>query len=777
MTNTIYQFSRNYELVKQSKCFGIDLGTTSTLFCYIDSKNIDLKKTVKIPVTFLSVKQFSPFEIHPTIDDVKTASIVAIHNGRPYIGYNLYFLKGHKDFIYKKNMFYHWKLDLGIDEYIMYPDAIIEGLNMPFKIAGGILKYIKRQHYDKEKLYNTIITVPASFQANQRLDVIKAAELADINTTENMLIDEPNAAFLGYFNRLDDFEKQKWANEVRNKNILIIDFGGGTLDLSLLNVDFRKDTGIAISNIAISRFNDLGGQDIDHLIAEEILYPIFKNKYNNHEYLSNIELAEVILPQLAVIGENLKTGICNKISLFVGDSKITKEKLEKTIYNQDNCKIFFNEQEIELGNIRINGIEFDELFNKIYIGKNYQFKFIDKTITTIGNSINQIIEKANFTLLDIQYVLYVGGSSHNPLIKHYTVEKLSQAFSLITSEPDKLVAEGAAVYSYFLNVHNVSLIKPITSETIGVMIKDNRFHPIIEKGMPLPQDVTIPDFKLQTNLIDRIEIPVCINAIDFSIGTITCNLNKFYDIDTDIKINATITPDKIFKIKVYADNDLIGNGVFENPFSTNELTENEREIISLKREINKAKSDKNLKNEKENLRSLIFRYFDIENYLSCIEHSELYLKKFDDQDATILNYLFCSLNRIGRNIAAKDAILKAIQIRPDESTFHYNYSILLDDSEALKYLDSLKESLKNNKGIKCRIIILKNKLGIDVKKDAMEIVNEYKENPSNFSSFEKSTQLIKIFKIVNEPYSFIPPTDNSKKIDSKYLLDTNNLPF
>src|SRR5690606_37983418 len=105
---------------------------------------------------------------------------------------------------------------------------------------------------------------------------LKAAEMAKIETRENILIDEPNAAFLGFFNRLSTDEKQIWAKEVKNKNVLVIDFGGGTLDLSILNVDFRQDKGITISNRAISRYNDLGGQDIDMLIAEEFLVPKLK---------------------------------------------------------------------------------------------------------------------------------------------------------------------------------------------------------------------------------------------------------------------------------------------------------------------------------------------------------------------------------------------------------------------------------------------------------------------------------------------------------------------
>jgi hypothetical protein len=66
-------------------------------------------------------------------------------------------------------------------------------------------------------------------------------------------------------------------------------------------------------------------------------------------------------------------------------------------------------------------------------------------------------------------------------------QKKLNAIPLSSHEPDKLVAEGAAVHFIFLNIHNISLIKPITSD-IGVGLKDNRFYPIIEKGKILPQE-------------------------------------------------------------------------------------------------------------------------------------------------------------------------------------------------------------------------------------------------------------------------------------------------
>jgi molecular chaperone DnaK len=773
--------SENHNLSTEKKCYGIDLGTTNTLMCVVDSANVDLKNNNRIPIQFVKIKQESPFEFNPTIEDEKVASIVGIHNGKPFVGNNLYHLKGHPEFEFKKNIFYHWKLELGIDHHPMYPNAVSEKLNMPYKIAGGILNYIRKSHFQENSLSNTIITVPASFQANQRKDVLKAAEMAKISTSDNMLIDEPNAAFLGYFNRLSNDEKTIWARDVKNKNVLIIDFGGGTLDLSILNVDFRKDKGITISNRAISRYNDLGGQDIDTLIAEELLVPIFKNLYDGFDVADISDIKDVILPQLALIGEGLKIGISNKLSLKAVDQDVNSISIDSIIYTHDDCRIKYNGIEFNLGSITITANQFKDLFVKLFRGKNYEFKYIDKTISTISTSITDIIDKAELGLDEINYVLFVGGSSFNPFLHSLCCEKLSKSIALTSHEPDKLVAEGAAVYSYFLNVHNISLISPITSDTIGILLKGNRFFPILERGVSLPQNVNIPDFRLQTNIASEVVVPVCINGADFPIGEIRSILNSFYPIDSIVKIEAEITIDKVFKMKVFVNDDLIGNAEFENPYAIGRQTEEEIEVNNLKRELNSAKLTKNLRKEKDILRKLIWKHYYVENHQGSLEAAEEYIKRFDDQDEWVWNIAYINNKCLGRFKAANKALNRALEINPKSADLHYNHSIFLRDSEndivALRYLENIQAEIKTENIIMLEIIILKNKLGYDITNDALKMVEQYKKSPTEFCVYSKEHLLGKIFKIANEPYAYIDPKTTKNNLDQSKYLDTNNLPF
>lgn len=766
-------------LSKDKKCYGIDLGTTTTLMCYVESSNVNLKNNTSVPVQFVKIVQESPLTYNASIESEKVASIVGIYNGRPYIGSNLYHLKGHPEFEYGKNLFYHWKVRMGIDE-IVYPDALSEKLNMPYKIAAGIMKYMRQMHVGDSPLSNTIITVPASFQANQRNDVLRAADMANIETAENMLIDEPNAAFLGYFNKLSVETKEEWARSVRNKNVLVVDFGGGTLDLSILNIDFRQDTGITISNRAISRYNDLGGQDIDTLIAEVLLVPLLKKVFTEFDESDVSDISKVIIPQLATIGEALKIGICDRLSLLAVDKFIDEVDIDAITFTTPDCSIKYNNDEYHLGDVTITANEFKNLFEKLFHGKSYTFKHIDKRVTSISSSISEIIEKTDLGLDEIHYVLFVGGSSYNPFLHAMCKEKLSNSKPLTTHEPDKLVAEGAAVYSYFWNVHNVSLITPITSDNIGVELKGDRFHPIIRSGQTLPYKVSLPHFVIPNSLIREIIVPVCINGVDFPIGEIRAKLKRIYSSDSIVKIEASLSIDKVFKMEVYVEDDLVADAEFENPYSTGKLNKEELAIYEHKKRLNKAKLTRNLREEKTALRQLIWKYSDIGNYRGVVECAEDYIKRFNDQDEGVWNMAYIGNKNLGRYTAAKKAIERALELEPQAGYLNYNYAVFLEDNSeeaALSFLEELNDDLKREQNVRCKTVILKHALNKDVEQDAMTIVNEYKSHPNNFSNFVKENLLSRVFRIVGEPYAFVAPRDDVEIKDQSKYLDTNNLPF
>jgi len=104
-----------------------------------------------------------------------------------------------------------------------------------------------------------VVTVPVSFQAAQRHDTLRAAELAGLEVQGVDLLDEPVAAFLDY---LVDHSQNLLPALETPKNLVVFDFGGGTCDVAVFQVKLsRGQDPIQIAPLTVSRYHRLGGGD------------------------------------------------------------------------------------------------------------------------------------------------------------------------------------------------------------------------------------------------------------------------------------------------------------------------------------------------------------------------------------------------------------------------------------------------------------------------------------------------------------------------------------
>jgi molecular chaperone DnaK (HSP70) len=129
------------------------------------------------------------------------------------------------------------------------------------------------------------VSIPASFEANQRKELIFALEQNGISINKQSLIDEPNAAFLSYLNESARGGGQLIESlKTASKNILVYDFGAGTCDVSILTIKLLQSN-LNSQNKAISRFMALGGDDIDRSIVKKVLF----NQITVNEALFNVK--------------------------------------------------------------------------------------------------------------------------------------------------------------------------------------------------------------------------------------------------------------------------------------------------------------------------------------------------------------------------------------------------------------------------------------------------------------------------------------------------------
>ncbi|KAF0189687.1 MAG: heat shock protein 70, partial [bacterium] len=182
------------------------------------------------------------------------------------------------------------------------------------EIGGYLLEFLHQSALDKNAMVasRVVVTVPASFQAAQRHDTLKAADLAGLHLTGGDLLDEPIAAFLDY---LITYRETFIKESTEPKSLIVFDFGGGTCDVALFRLQMpNRSRRLKTSPLAVSRYHRLGGGDIDAAIVYDVLIPqlVKENELSQFD-LTFEDKKKFLEPALLGIAEALKVGLCGEI--------------------------------------------------------------------------------------------------------------------------------------------------------------------------------------------------------------------------------------------------------------------------------------------------------------------------------------------------------------------------------------------------------------------------------------------------------------------------------
>jgi molecular chaperone DnaK (HSP70) len=334
----------------------------------------------------------------------------------------------------------------------------------PEEICACILREIKKMTSDylHKNVYKAVITVPAYFNDSQRQATLDAAKIAGLDVIK--LINEPTAAALAY-----GLGNKKWEKK-DGGNVIIYDFGAGTLDVSLMNIN----NGV-FRTIAVGGNVHLGGEDIDYLIMNHVMLDF--QKQNKIKDLKISKLAHIKLKNSAenakkILSTNKKAVICvddfyqNKRLYYV----ITRKILE-TICN--------------------------ELF-----------------IMCI-KPLNDVLESAGMSKNDIDDIILIGGSTKIPKLQklildffqNTNIKKLT-----VSTNPDEIVATGASIYGYIITHHedpfsdNLVLLD-ITPLSLGVETLQKQMTVIIPRNTVIPTKKT-KIFSTDTDYQDSVSIKI-----------------------------------------------------------------------------------------------------------------------------------------------------------------------------------------------------------------------------------------------------------------------------
>ena len=660
---------------------GIDFGTSTTVVSIASSKD------------GLETIQSNPVELNQKLYDgaiyksYKIPTMIGWYNNSLLVGEgaNQIKLKLKKD----KTLWHSFKMDLGMDMGALYPYSELNNekikLLNPKDVATLFFKYLKVQ-IEKYVQNNNLpaqieyaVSIPASFEANQRKDLLDSLHANEIMTEKQALIDEPNAAFLSYVSNAD-LKDDIYISEEYPTNILVFDFGAGTCDISILEVA-NSPKGYYSKNIAISRFEALGGNDIDKLIVEEILLPQFLEENNTHRSFFKTKEMKIIEERLEKPAELLKIKISEEISLF-SDNENFDDILSNDKIVSINHSVEFKTKKgvFRLSSPSMRYQEFVEI-NDRFTNTEVEYS-MDKSIFS---PVFSAMKKASLEIDDIDYVLFVGGSAKNHFMQQALKMYFNEAEYLIPGDLQVHVSSGAAIHSLMFNGYGKNIIDPITSEPILLIMKeeDEEYDRVLLKaGTTIPcETIVIDDLKPQRDGQTILELPLCIGSRDKLLHNIKIESHEAFTMDSKIQLEVSINADKMLVVNAVVDGKTMGIEPL-NPFRNQEVSVKEKQKFDAEKEYNKIISANKGKATRESLNALYTAYEKLGYHLQAAEMLEELYDKFG----------MGSLNNIGvaySRAGDENKALKFYEQDMDESP-----SAIVAGNIALKYKYSNQKQYK-----------------------------------------------------------------------------------
>lgn len=227
---------------------GIDLGTTNTV-----ASILEISREGELLPRVIDIGQFNE-DYEYIYDKILPSCLYVDESGNQYVGKIAQYMKAKKP----ERVIYNSKNYIGTPGYFWEID---KKLFSPEEVAALILKEAKQslEREIGEEIVNAVITVPASFNHDQIRATKKAAKMAGFDEQNTYFISEPTAALLDFINTEKKLPQNKRHLDFSQpRKMLVFDLGGGTCDVSILEVQMT-DKDFIVEEIAISSHTLVGG--------------------------------------------------------------------------------------------------------------------------------------------------------------------------------------------------------------------------------------------------------------------------------------------------------------------------------------------------------------------------------------------------------------------------------------------------------------------------------------------------------------------------------------
>lgn len=378
---------------------GIDLGTTNSLVAVYREAKVEL--------------------IPNSLGEFLTPSVVSIgEDGQVYVG------KIAKEMLITRPeyTFQEFKRNMGTD-YVYRAHGREYRAE---ELSALVLRSLKEdaERFLGESVREAVISVPAYFNDDKRCATKNAGALAGL--VVERLINEPSAVALKHHMENEEME-----------NFLIFDFGGGTLDVSMVEA---FDNMVEIR--AVSGDNYLGGKDFNELIAERF-------------YSENgLEKARLSPEEQGIV---------------LQEAEQLKRMLSRRNQADRTFKLGEKEYTMEMSNQQLIHIS-AELFKRMTV------------------PVKRVLNDSGMTWEEIDQVILAGGSSKMPVVRQY-IQSIAEAPVVVDNQPDESIALGvglaAAIKARTEEIRDM-VLTDICPFSLGMELYDGTFSPIIERNDTLP---------------------------------------------------------------------------------------------------------------------------------------------------------------------------------------------------------------------------------------------------------------------------------------------------
>lgn len=392
------------------------------------------------------------------------------------------------------------------------------------ELSSFVLRQLKEdaEYYLKQPVEEAVISVPAYFDDQRRKATKHAGELAGLKVER--IISEPTAAAVAY----GLYEK------TRNTRFLVFDLGGGTLDVSILEL-FENILEVR----AVAGDNYLGGEDFTGLLVEH--------------FLEKLNISE----------------------------KSLNEKTMRHVRKQaELCKISFGEQVSAVMSCKIGGEN-----RELEISLKEYTRMCEPLLAKIKKPVQRSLADARLKLSDIDEIVLVGGATRLPVVRDFII-KMFRKFPDTNMNPDEAVALGAAVQGAMKERNQAVkevILTDVCAFTLGTEVMITRedgkqegghFCPIIERNTVIPASRTESFYTVRDNQ-DKVTIQVLQGESRYAgnnllLGELSIDIPKAkageesvdvtytYDINSilEVEVKVNSTKEKMRKIIKNRDNQM-----------------------------------------------------------------------------------------------------------------------------------------------------------------------------------------------------------------------------